>query len=117
MLRRLLFASVCGLLLTLAGCPKRQSLQSTVVYVPAAPTAATPPPTPAAATTPPKYIVIEEPPPPPPETEPEELPFEQPLEPAARHKPKRQTRPETPGDQDQAPTAENPETPETPPAV
>ena len=117
MLRRLLFASVCGLLLMLAGCPKRQSLQSTLVYVPAAPPAATPLPAQTASTPKPRYIVIEEPPPPPPETEPEELPLQQPPEPTARHKPKRAAHPEATSDQDEPPTADNPETPEAQPAV
>jgi len=83
-----------------------------VVYVPA------PVPTPAqvAASAPPatkpQVLVIEEPAPPPePEPEPEETPPPQTPEPTARHRVRHPAHPETPTDQDEAPTVENPETP------
>ena len=88
-----------------------------VIYVPAP----VPPPVQVAAPAPspanPQVLVIEEPPPPPePEPEPEEIPPPQTPEPTARHKAKRPAHPETATDQNEAPTAENPETPGTPPA-
>ena len=100
-------------MLFLCGCPKRQSLQSTLVYVPAAPE-------PAAAVTPaasakPQYLVIAEPPPPAPEPEPEELPLQPVPEPSTHHKPRRSPHSEAQNDQDDQPAAENQEPPENPP--
>jgi hypothetical protein len=117
MLRRVSLSLICGLLLFLGGCPKRQATQSVLVYVPAP----VPPPVQVASSAPsaanPQVLVIEEPPPPPePEPEPEEIPPPQTPEPTARRKAKHPARSETSTDQDEAPATENPETPGTPPA-
>ena len=88
-----------------------------VIFVPAP----VPPPVQVAATAPspakPQVLVIEEPAPPPePEPEPEDAPPPQTPAPTAHHKAKRSAHPETPTDQDEAPTTENSETPGTTPA-
>ena len=106
MLRRGSISSLCALLLSIGGCPKRQEPKSIVVYVPAQAPAHAPAAAPAAGE--PQVLVIEEPAPPP---EPEETPPPPTPEPTAPHRRRSPAPTPTPNEPDETSTPENPETP------
>src|SRR5580698_2900625 len=117
MLRQQALASVCAMMLWVGGCPKRQELQSVVVYVPAPPPAASAAPTPKTQPVNPQYLVIEEPlPPVPPEPEPDENPPAQ-NPPAVVHHRRNPAHPAPPAETAEPEEPATPtETPVTPPA-
>ncbi len=109
--KREALASICGLLLFLGACPKRQTTPG-IVYVPAPPPA--PSRAPSAQAENPRTLVIEEPAPPP---EPEETEAKKTTEDQKappRHR--KVLRTEMPHSSDETPAESAGETPEPPPA-
>ena len=100
-----MLASVCAVLMWIGGCPKRQDLRSTVVYVPAPAPAAAP------AEAKPQVLVIEAPAPTP---EPEETAPAQTPESAGRRRPRAPAHGEAPAEPAPAANPDNPALPSAP---